>query len=87
MTRVDRGPPEMETTSAERATRGIAKANVPTAPIPAQDAFAFSQAFIFPWRIGNARAGYIPSAACECVGKAVDLAMGFKLKMGGTDGR
>jgi len=45
----------METTPAERATRGIAKANVPTAPIAAQDAFAFSQAFIFPWRIENAK--------------------------------
>src|SRR6266478_3737200 len=80
---VPRAPPQMETTSAERATRGMAKANVATAPIPAQDAFAFSQAFMFPWRIANAVAGYSPTAACERVGKQWTLATGFKLKWAG----
>src|SRR5712671_6327779 len=61
---VPRAPPQRETTSAATAAKGIAKANVPTAPIPAQDVFASSQVFVFPRPICGTIADYAPFAGC-----------------------
>src|SRR5437879_5161848 len=62
---VPRAPPQMETTSAETATMGVAKANVASTPILAHEAFAFSQAVMFPCPITATIAGCTPTAVAN----------------------
>jgi len=59
---------------------GIAKANVPTAPIAAQDAFASTNLSMFPVDHRNAIAGHSPTASCELLRSQCTWPTGFKIK-------
>jgi len=80
LTTVDRAPPQDGDHVGRKGYHGASPRQCPTAPIAAQDAFAFNQVFMFPWPIGNAIAGHSPTASCELSAKSVAPATGFKLK-------